>query len=149
MRAQPRSKTFSNVLLALPLLLPVAASATEGALGRPISGTGVSANIGIVPPEPAWIINLNQVHYDGSLSGSKPAPISGEIGAGIDAKLEFTMATVMKVWDTGPGRWNFASAFTLPYLSADVDSQFSVGRFSQDQEQKKTGLYDLYFTPLI
>jgi hypothetical protein len=144
-------KAWQMMLALLPWmgLAPGSGLATEGALGRPISGSGVSPNIGIVPPEPAWIINLNQIHFDGSISGSRAVPIAGQIGAGIDAKLDFTMATLMKVWETKTGNWNFASSFTLPYLAADAESQFDIGRFSGRKKQSAEGLFDLYFSPLI
>jgi hypothetical protein len=137
------------VLASIPLLVPLASSATEGALGRPISGTSVSPNIGIVPPEPEWIFNLNQIHFDGSLSNSKAAPIAGSVGLGIDATLDFSMATLMKVWKTKTGRWNFASSFTLPYLATDVESQLTTNRFSGEKKQSAEGLFDLYFAPVI
>jgi hypothetical protein len=144
-------KAWQMMLALLPWmgLAPGTGLATEGALGRPISGSGVSPNIGIVPPEPAWIINLNQIHFDGSIGGSKRVPVAGQVGAGIDAKLDFTMATLMKVWETKTGSWNFASSFTLPYLAADAESQFDIGRFSGQKKQSAEGLFDLYFSPLI
>lgn len=136
-------------LASLPLLIPLSSAATEGALGRPISGSAVSPNIGIVPPEPGWIVNFNQIHFDGSLSGDKAAPIAGNVGLGIDGSLDFTMATLMKVWETKTGRWNFASSFTLPYVATDVKSRFNTSRFTGELKQSDDGLFDLYFTPLI
>ena len=44
---------FLRVALALVLIVvPGVAPATEGALGRPIAGTGVTPNVGVVPPQP-------------------------------------------------------------------------------------------------
>lgn len=148
-KCKPRVWQLMLALMPLLGLAPATCLATEGALGRPISGSGVSPNIGIVPTEPAWIINLNQIHFDGSISGSKPVPVAGQIGAGIDAKLDFTMVTLMKVWAATAGSWNLASSFTLPYLAADAESQLNFGTFSGGKKQSANGLFDLYFSPLI
>ena len=37
------------------------AAATEGALGRPVAGTTVLPNAGVVPPAPVWVANLGQL----------------------------------------------------------------------------------------
>ena len=102
------------------LLSPLAGHATEGALGRPVAGTSVSANVAVIPDQPVWIANLQQLYMDGSISSGREVPIGGRTTAGIDAKIAFTLATIMKVWDTGPGAWNFASSFTLPYVWTTV-----------------------------
>ena len=49
------------VCLCLLTLAPLNADAAEGALGRPISGTYVAPNVGVVPPEPIWITNLGEI----------------------------------------------------------------------------------------
>jgi hypothetical protein len=102
------------------LLSPLAGHATEGALGRPVAGTSVTPNIGVIPDQPVWIANVQQLYMDGSIGGGREVPMGGRTTAGIDAKIAFTLATVMKVWDTGPGAWNFASSFTLPYVWTTV-----------------------------
>lgn len=153
--SQTRRGTCENVLklvgalAALPLLMPSVADATEGALGRPISGSSVSPNIGIIPVEPAWIFNFNQIHFEGSLTGNRPVPIAGQISAGIDADLDFSMLTVMKVWALKTEQWSFASSFTLPYLSADAQSRFSLDRPTGTRKENQSGWFDLYFSPLI
>lgn len=92
----------------------------EGALGRPVSDTSVTPDAGVIPPEPVWIVNIGQIYLDGSISGSREVPISGQISLGIDARASFTLATLLKVWDTGPGAWNFASSMTVPYIWEEV-----------------------------
>lgn len=54
------------------------ALAVEGALGRPVSGTSVTPDAGVIPPEPVWIVNIGQIYLDGSISGSREVPISGK-----------------------------------------------------------------------
>jgi hypothetical protein len=130
--------------------LPGAAVATEGALGRQISGTNVQPNAGIVSPEPIWAINFAEIYLDGKIGGSREVPIGGKTSLGLDGKVAFTLATVLKTWDTGPGRWNFASSFTLPYVWTKVKSTVT-GPAGRDVNQSDTAsnLFDLYFSPII
>lgn len=131
-------------------LLPGAAGATEGALGRQITGTNVQPNAGIVSPEPIWAVNLSQIYLDGSIGGSREVPVAGRTSLGLDAQVSFTLATVLKTWDTGPGKWNFASSFTVPYVWTKVTSTLAgSGGRSLSQDDTASNLFDLYFSPII
>ncbi|HBD35886.1 MAG TPA: transporter, partial [Cupriavidus sp.] len=79
------------------LMAPLAGHATEGALGRPVAGTSVSSNVAVIPDQPVWIANLQQLYMDGSISGGRQVPIGGRTTLGVDAKIAFTLATLMKV----------------------------------------------------
>jgi len=135
------------------MMAPLAAHATEGALGRPVSGTSVVANAGVVPPAPVWIFNLSEVYLDGSIGGSREVPIGGRTTLGIDAKISLTLATAMKVWNTGPGAWNFASSFTLPYVwttvHANAVASGAAGSVSGGASDRASNLFDIYFSPII
>ena len=150
------SSAFLGAMAAMAatgLLAPLAAHATEGALGRPVAGTSVSPNVGVIPDQPVWIANLQQLYLDGSISSGREVAIGGRTTAGIDAKVAFTLATMMKVWDTGPGAWNFASSFTLPYVWTTVHANAAFtganGAFSRGSSDRASNLYDIYFSPLI
>src|SRR5262245_36711581 len=130
-------------------LAPLNADAVEGALGRPISGTSVAPNAGVVPPEPIWITNLGQTWFHGSIGADHQVPIAGQTSVGMDAKISFTTATLVKVWDTGPGAWNFASAGTVPYASIDVTGTLASRSAQGSVTQSTSGLFDLYFTPIV
>lgn len=136
-------------ILLLTLGLPIAAHSTEGALGRPISGTGVTPDAGIVPPEPGWFVNLAELYFDGSIGAGRSVPIGGKTTLGLDAKVSFTLATLLKVWDTGPGPWNFASSVTLPYAWTSASATLGIGNRTGSIKQDASGLFDLTFTPLI
>ena len=149
-----RSKEYPRVLaaqvLAASLFFAVLDShATEGALGRPISGTSVTPNAGVVPPEPVWAVNIGEIYLDGSIGGSRQVPIAGQISLGIDAQVAFTLATLLKVWDTGPGRWNFASSATLSYVWTKVTATLATQGALAAQEQTASNLFDLYFSPVV
>ncbi len=142
--------TATRLLLVLcaPLSIPMA-HATEGALGRPVSGTSVNPNAGIVPPEPILAVSLSEIYLDGKISGSRPAPIAGQTALGVEGKVAFTLATVTKVWDTGPSAWNFASSFTLPYVWTKVNATLTTGPLQGKTSDTASNLFDMLFTPII
>ncbi|WP_183283770.1 SphA family protein [Cupriavidus alkaliphilus] len=144
-------KTFAQRLaMTAPLLLACAgAHATEGALGRPVTGTSVVPNAGVVSPEPALIVNVGEIYLDGSIGGSRTVPIAGKASVGIDGKIAFTLATVMKVWDTDTGAWNFASSFTLPYVWTKVTANLAVGGRGVSTQDTTSNLFDISFAPVI
>ncbi|QXI18359.1 SphA family protein [Pseudomonas hamedanensis] len=136
-------------LLALCMIGSPLLFAAEGGGGRPLTGQQVFSNAGIVPPEPGWIMSLTSIGYDGSLKGSKGAPISGAVSGGIDLKIAYTMANFTHVWDTGKGRWNFASAAGVPVQHTDIKSAVTGprGRTLGDSDSA-TQFADALITPL-
>ncbi|WP_425495221.1 SphA family protein [Pandoraea horticolens] len=125
------------------------AHATEGALGRPITGTAVQPSIGIVSPQPIWIANLSQIYFDGSIGGNRQVPVAGKTSLGLDGQIALTLATLMKTWDTGTGAWNFASSFTLPYMWTSVTASLGVGGRNAAASQRASNLFDISFAPII
>lgn len=109
-------------LLALCMIASPLLYAAEGGVGRPITGQQVYSNAGIIPPEPGWVVSVTSIWYDGSLKGSRGAPISGEVSAGIDMKVSYTMTNLTHIWDTGKGPWNYASAIGIPLQYTDIDA---------------------------
>lgn len=136
------------ILVASSALPAGVAVATEGALGRPVAGTSVVPNAGVVPPAPIWVLNLGQIYLDGSIGGAREVPIAGEVSLGIEAEVSFTLATLMKVWDTGPGRWNFASSITVPYVWTRATADLVAGAREGSVQQSASNLFDLTFTPI-
>lgn len=119
-------------------------------MGRQITGTTVQPNIGIVSPEPIAAVNLSQIYLDGKIHGSREVPVGGNTTLGLDGQVAFTLATLMKVWDTGTGRWNFASSITLPYIWTKVDATLTGPRGrSGGNSDTASNLFDIYITPVI
>ncbi|VVE61149.1 phenol degradation protein meta [Pandoraea anapnoica] len=131
----------------LALLAPHAL-ATEGALGRPVAGTSVLSSVGIVPPEPMTLFSLQQIYLDGSVSGGRQVPIAGTTSLGIDAKVAFTLASVLRVWGS-KGGWSFASGMTLPYVWTEAKASFSAGGLNRSNSDRASNLFDMYFTPVV
>jgi len=112
-------------LLALCVIGSPLVYAAEGGVGRPITGQQVISNAGVIPPEPGWITSVTSIWYDGEIKGSRGAPISGAVSAGIKMKVSYTMANVTHVWDTGKGSWNYASAIGIPVQYTDIDASIT------------------------
>ena len=135
--------------LSLLASVPLAVHAAEGGLGRPISGTLVAPNVGVVPPEPVWLTNVAEIWLDGSIGNDHQVPIAGQTSVGLGAKAAITLATALKVWDTGPGAWNFASGATVSYVWTEVTATFATQNLRGSQTQSASGLFDLYITPVV
>lgn len=133
----------------LSALLPAAASATEGGIGRPITGLQITPYAGLIPPTPGMIWTVSYVHYDGDIGASKLVPVAGQLSLGLEANLNLYLATGVYVWPTGAGRWNYTSMVTVPYIDVDVDGTLTNGSSSITRHQSASNLFDLYFAPVI
>lgn len=129
-------------------LMP-AARATEGALGRPITGMQISPFAGVIPPEPGFQWALAYIYYDGRIGADRQAPIAGQISLGLEAEASLAMATGLYVWPTEAGRWNFASMAALPYIDLTASASLQVGPLQRQVSQNAGDLYDFYFAPVI
>lgn len=145
-----RTRSLGNAILALLLLGSInQAGATEGALGRPVTGMSVLPDAGIVPGEPVLIGSIAMFYIDGSIGGGREVPVAGKTTLGVNAEAFFAMGTIMKVWDTGTGRWNFASSFTLPYTYTKASAALSAGSVQGSRGDSTSDLYDITFSPII
>jgi hypothetical protein len=123
--------------------------AAEGGVGRPITGQQVFSNAGIVPPEPGWVMSLTSIWYDGDLKGSTQVPIVGAASTGLDLKVSYTMANFTHVWDTGKGRWNYASAIGVPVQYTDITASITGPRGrTLGTSDSGTQFADMLVTPI-
>ena len=131
-------------------LLPLTAAATEGGIGRPITGQQVFSNAGIVPPTPGLVLTLGSINFSGELKGSRPVSLGRTLGVGLDADVSYNIANLTYVWDTGPGRWNFASAIGVPlqYTQAAINLTGPRGNVLSRRDSN-TNFADLLVNPLV
>lgn len=141
-----RRKLLTLVLLAAPLLQ---AEATEGGIGRPITGLQGTSYSGLIPPTPGWNMQIGYVHYAGEIGGQREIPIGGVASLGLDASFDMLSATGVYIWDTGEGRWNFASMATVPFIYIDVNAAVQVGPVQRQVNDVGNGLFDAFFAPVI
>lgn len=125
------------------------ARATEGALGRPISGMQITPFSGLIPPTPGMQWSLGYLNYSGDIGGSREVPIAGRVSLGLEADIDLFTATGVYIWPTTVGRWNFASMLTIPYINNDVSASLGSNAGTVRVNQDASGLFDLYFAPMI
>lgn len=125
------------------------AHAEEGGSGHYLPGA-MSSLMDAVPPKEAFVSRLNLVYYDGSLSSSKPLPISGLQAVGADATSWALGLTL--VWrppiDLGD-RWSYALSTTIPFVWMDVEANVTAGGVTAKRTSSVNGLGDLVLMPLM
>ncbi|WP_419710466.1 SphA family protein [Pseudomonas sp. NFX224] len=123
--------------------------AAEGGVGRPITGQQVISNAGVIPPAPGWVMSLTSIWYDGDLKGNAQVPIVGALSTGVHMKVSYTMANFTRVWDTGKGSWNYASAIGVPVQYTDVTANITGPRGrTLGNEDTGTQFADMLVTPI-
>ncbi|MET0815835.1 MAG: transporter [Pseudoxanthomonas sp.] len=138
------------VTLALCALPLPPALATEGGIGRPITGLQGTSFSGIVPPTPGMNMALGYAHYSGEIGASRETPIGGLVSLGLDATFELFSITGLYVWDTGEGRWNFASMATVPFVNIEASANIAAGPITGSVSDRANGeLFDMAFAPVI
>ena len=131
------------------MLASFGAAATEGGIGRPITAQQVYSDAGIVPPTPGFALSLASIYFSGDLDGSRQVSLGRTLGVGLDATAIYNIANLTYVWNTGPGRWNFASAIGLPvqYTKAEIGISGPLRGISVSDSN--THFADMLFNPLI
>ena len=132
------------------MLVPLCAAATEGGIGRPITGQQVYSDAGVVPPTPGFVFALSSIYYSGELDSARKVSVGRVISAGLDAKVSYNIANLTYVWDTGPGRWNFASAIGLPvqYTKAEIGVA-TLLRGGLSKTDSNTNFADILINPIV
>lgn len=139
------SKACTMAFLAtLGVGLSQSARATEGGIGRPITGMQVTPYGGVVPPTSDWIVSAATIYYEGSLGASKSIPIAGQVTQGVNATAVYAIVDAVKTWGITAGGWNFASSFGVPIQYTDISSFH--GRLPNDHG---TQFADFFFAPVV
>jgi len=132
------------IAAAIGLIATATVYATEGGVGRPITGEQITPYAGVVPPTSDWIVTLATIYYQGSLGASKSIPIAGTVTAGLNYQVVYTIANLVKTWGVTVGGWNFASSFGVPFQYTNVSSFH--GLLPNDHA---TQFADIFFTPIV
>lgn len=142
MCTQKRLKAL--LLLGLALLTTWDACATEGGVGRPITGQQVTPYGGVVPPDAEWMTSFASIYYGGSLGMNKSLPVGRTITAGLNYQVFYTIADVVRTWGITAGGWNFASSFGIPVQYTNASSFHGIL-----PDDHATQFADLFVTPVI
>ena len=146
MRRFHRLLTLAGAIAAASAVTP--ALATEGALGRPITGLQGTSYAGLIPPTHGWSMGVSYAYYAGSFDAEAPL-VGGGSAVGLDMTAQLFSLTGVYIWDTGEGPWNFASAVVLPFAKVDANADLRIGTVNASTSDSKRGLFDMAFVPVI
>lgn len=123
--------------------------AVEAGIGRSFAGAQITPYVGVIPPDPGFMASLNYFHIDGKVGTGGQVPIAGTAAVNLDATIDVAAASVVYVWDTGPGQWNFASIVALPFDDVEVTGDVALGPASVRTTDSDSGLFDMLFVPAL
>lgn len=141
-----RLRTAALCVLASAVSTPALAS--EGGVGRPITGLQVAPFAGVVPPGPAWVLTLTPIIYTGSAKAETSVPVAGQITLGLEADVSYNLIGLVRVWPTAATRWHFASSVVVPIQYARGVAQISHASGSLREEDSLTSLHDVIVVPV-
>lgn len=118
--------------------------ATEGGIGRPITGMQVQPMNGILPIQEGGVLTVSSIYYDGNIEASRNAPISGLITAGLDYKVSYNLINGIFVWNTHD-KWSLATTVGIPMQYTDINAY--VNNLNRSDDSTKIG--DAIFSPLM
>ncbi|MFC3814667.1 transporter [Lysobacter sp. GCM10012299] len=142
-----RGSILAAAVGAAAILSP--ARATEGAVGRPITGLQAASYSGLIPPTPGWNMQIGYAYYSGDIGGEREIPIGGVSSLGLTGTFDLLTVTGLYIWDTGEGHWNFASMATIPFVYVEADADVRLGPITGTRGDSDSGLFDAFFAPVI
>ena len=126
-----------------------AAQAEEGGSGHYLPGA-MASFVDAVPPDQAFIIRGNLIHYKGSIGKAQLLPIAGLTTAG--AQAQTTGLGLTAFWrppvEIGPG-WSYGMSATLPLVRTDLTADVSANGRTVSRSSSTSGLGDLVLIPLM
>lgn len=137
--------------LALPLLLLAAtAGATEGGMGRPITGMQGYSAAGYIPAQPGWVLGLSSIYYSGDLERGRTVPLLGQVSSGMESTVSYNLASLTYVWGQSGGDtpWSAASSLGLPYQITRVAASFTTPFGGISGSDESSEFADILVTPL-
>jgi hypothetical protein len=142
-------RVVARLMIATCAIGPASCLAVEGGVGRSFVGAQILPYAGVIPPEPGLSYAFEALYIDGSIGGSKQAPIAGELALNLDAKFWLEAVSFAYIWDTGPSKWNFASIVGVPFDQTKATADVSFGSLSARVSDSSSGLFDMTFVPVI
>jgi hypothetical protein len=146
-------KTSFFAILSAGLAFAGVVCAEEGGSGHYMPGS-MASFIDSVPPAPAFLMRLNVMSYEGSVSANLRIPIAGALFAGVDASIMgygFTMVW-RPDWAFIGEDWSYSMSTTIPLIRAEVSASAATlvrPGLSVSLDDDETGLGDILFQPLM
>jgi hypothetical protein len=139
-----------NLILGLLVFVFVpSALATEGGVGRTVTGTGVSPGMGVLPARAGTYVSLSAVQYKGNVQAERSTPIAGQVALGIEHEFWIGMAQALYVWHVNPNGWSVATGAELPYIWNEVNAVLEVDAQRVSIRDDASSTYDIAAIPLL
>ncbi len=150
---QTLMKTCFIAILSAGLACAGAVCAEEGGSGHYMPGS-MASFIDSVPPAPAFLMRLNVMSYEGSVSANLSLPIAGALFAGVDASIMgYGLTMVWRPdWAFIGEDWSYAMSTTIPLVRAEVSAAAATlvrPGLSVSLDDDETGLGDILFQPVM
>ena len=110
--------------------------ATEGGIGRPITGMQVQPLNGLLPVEEGGVLTLSSIYYDANFERSRTVPIAGKVTGGLDYEVSYNMLNGVFVWNTNE-KWSLATTVGIPVQYTKIDAY--VNNLNREENKKKIG----------
>lgn len=120
------------------------ALATEGGIGRPITGMQVQPLNGLLPVKEGGILTLSSIYYQGNFESSRNAPIAGNVTAGLDYDISYNLLNGIFVWDTNE-KYSLATSVGVPVQYTSINTYIN----ERDRTDSSTKIGDVVFSPLM
>lgn len=120
------------------------AFATEGGIGRPITGMQVQPLNGLLPTHEGGVLTASSIYYDGNFERSRNVPIAGEITGGLDYQVSYTLLNSIFVWKTDE-KWSLATTVGIPVQYTKINAYLN----NFDYQDSSTKIGDAMFSPLM
>lgn len=118
--------------------------ATEGGIGRPITGMQVQPLNGLLPVEEGGVLTLSSIYYDANFEHSRTVPIAGKVTGGLDYEVSYNMLNGIFVWNTNE-KWSLATTVGIPVQYTKIDAYLN----NLNREESSTKIGDAMFSPLM
>jgi hypothetical protein len=143
-------KTLHNLFLGLLVFAFVpTALATEGGVGRTVTGTGASPGMGVLPERPGTFVSLSAIQYSGNVSAEKSTPIAGQVALGIEHEFWLAMAQALYVWHVNPTGWSVATGAEFPYIWSEVNAVLERDAQRVAIRDDASSTYDIAAIPIL
>jgi len=122
--------------------------ATEGGIGRPITGMQIVPLGGILPTNEGGIFSLSSVYYDGEIQNSRKSVLDNKIVGGLGYNISYTLISGVYVWSAS-NKFSLASAFGVPFQYTDINAYVTSAQLQRSLNDSSTKIADITFSPLM
>lgn len=122
--------------------------ATEGGVGRPITGMQILPLGGILPTNEGGIFSLSSVYYDGEIKNSRRSVLDNKVVSGLGYKISYTLISGVYVWSAS-NKFSFASALGIPVQYTDINAYVTSSQLQQSLNDSSSNIADITFSPIM